>query len=325
MGAATSISFRTNLDSKTRAKFIHKWKKAHTKAMELAAPSRCTPNAKKLWAKLIDKLSSGGFIPFVDKQTWQHAMTAYVSLESGCKLPYSKAKVQKFVTASCFHLKWCDGKSRNEAERVLRHTSHAAFIVRRITQEPKFWKGAEAYYYDLKRFGLEYAEKYEEWLEQDVYGGDALSEERLLGLAHNQFDLDPKAAVRHTDVLPQIPLDKTTMKPFKNDYRFIVPLHMLSLCIRPIFEEALQKFCAMHKCQYQLRRQFRVDELVSTLLSKYFEEESPRAASNTEVVKAVIHGDTGALQGLMAKAAKYFGPFLQITNEFETASVQDDK
>ena len=115
----------------------------------------------------------------------------------------------------CFHTRWCDGKSRGEAEKVLRHTARAAFLVRGLTKHRSLWK-SDVFYFALKKHCLSYMEQFTDWLDSDVYGGDALSEERLLGVAHHQFNIDAqRPPVSHLDILPPVPLDKRTMKPFK--------------------------------------------------------------------------------------------------------------
>ena len=69
---------------------------------------------------------------------------------------------------------------------------------------PQIWKQG-TFYFDLKHHCLGYVDQLQDWLEQDIYGGDAMSQEKLLGVAHNQFNLAPGKKIRHTDVLPPIP------------------------------------------------------------------------------------------------------------------------
>ena len=330
MGAGSSLGFKTDLDSKTRTKRALQWQKDFVK---VTAPNEnpCPSKVKHFiaaWESIKATLAQqGGYIPFADASTWRQVLTAFCATTADIQVPFDRKAVERFVFAACHHLAWCEGKSRTETEKILQHASAVAPIVRRIAANKTFWSGNELFYFELKKFCLRYMERFADWLEHDVYGGDAMSQERLLGLAHNQFNLPfgGTSAVRHTDVLPPVPRDKRTNKPFQNDYRFIVPLKMLGLCVQPVLERALQNFCALHKCKYRLRRPLRMDELVRTLLTDYFEEESPRAASNTQVVKAVIHADTGDIKNLMAKAHTHFGRFLEIKNEFETATPMDDK
>lgn len=332
MGAGSSLGFKTDLDSKTRTKRALQWQKDFVKVTapnENPCPSKVQKDFVEAWDSTKATLArQGGYIPFTDARTWRQVLIAFCAATSESQVPFDRKVVERFVSATCHHLAWCEGKSRTETEKILQHASAAAPIVRRIVANNAFWSGNELFYFELKKFCLRYMEQFTDWLEQDVYGGDAMSQERLLGLAHNQFNLPFGGAaspVRHTDVLPPVPRDKRTNKPFKNDYRFIVPLKMLGLCVQPVLERALQKFCSLHKCSYRLRRPLRVDELVRTLLTDYFEEESPRAASNTQVVKAVIHADTGCIKNLMAKANTFFGRFLEIENDFETATPMEDK
>jgi hypothetical protein len=310
-----------------RAQLAQNWQRSFEKMTSTAkCPTPAPPAARKEWAAVMaDLASNGGYVPFADDQVWRSVVAAFVDAKTGSNLASGRDKVQTFVTALCFHVKFCEGRSRTDAEKVLRHVAATGYLVRLIVQQPAFWKGADSFYFAFKKQCLGYTEHLADWLESEVYGGDAMTEERLLGVAHNQFDLPVGAKARHVDVLPPLPLDKRTLKPFKNDYRFIIPLHMLALCVRPELERALQTFCNANGCKFRLRRCFTIEEQVTQLLTRYFEQPSPRAASNTEVLKAVIHGDTGNIKDLLGKAAAFFGPVLQIDNEFETSTVMEDK
>ena len=281
--------------------------------------------AHALWNEAIAHLQGGGYIAYVTEQMWVQAVTAYVAMNTNTRLQFDQGQVTKFVAATCFHTRWCDGKSRGEAEKVLRHTAKAAFLVRGLAKHRILWK-SDVFYFALKKHCLSYMDQFTDWLDSDVYGGDALSEERLLGVAHHQFNIDAqRPPVRHLDILPPVPLDKRTMKPFKNDYRFIVALHMIALSVMPEFEKQLQVFCQANKCGYRLRRLFTIQEQVDRVLTDYFDEEAPRAAFNTATVKAVVHADVGDLKTLMAKAEKHFGTFLRVENDFETSVAMEGK